>query len=181
MFLSAAVMLSAVQVFAQNVVTGTVTDDNGEPLIGAGVTYVGTTVGVVTDLDGKYSIERRPGETLQFSSIGMISSEVVVSDQKEINIRLETDNLVLEDAVVIGYGSLSRADLTGSVSSFKSEELAKTGSSNVVGALQGHVAGLNIDTLDLGVPVISMHAPYELISKADLYSAYQAFKTFNEN
>ena len=121
MFLSAAVMLSAVQVFAQNVVTGTVTDDNGEPLIGAGVTYVGTTVGVVTDLDGKYSIERRPGETLQFSSIGMISSEVVVSDQKEINIRLETDNLVLEDAVVIGYGSLSRADLTGSVSSFKSE------------------------------------------------------------
>ena len=144
MMLSAAVMLSTVTAFAQDVVTGTVTDDNGEPLIGAGVTYKGTTIGVVTDLDGRYSIERMPGETLQFSSIGMTSKEVQVSDQKEINVRLETDNLVLEDAVVIGYGTLSRSDLTGSVSSFKSEELAKTGSSIVVGALQGHVAGLNI-------------------------------------
>ena len=144
MMLSAVLMLSAVTAFAQDVVTGTVTDDNGEPLIGAGVTYKGTTIGVVTDLDGRYSIKRMPGETLQFSSIGMTSKEVQVSDQKEINVRLETDNLVLEDAVVIGYGTLSRSDLTGSVSSFKSEELAKTGSSNVVGALQGHVAGLNI-------------------------------------
>ena len=142
--LSAVVMMAALPAFAQDVVTGIVTDDNGEPLIGAGVTYVGTTVGVVTDLDGKYTIERRAGSTLQFSSIGMVSQEIQVSDQPEINVQLVTDNLVLEDAVVIGYGTLSRGDLTGSVSSFKSEELAKTGSSNVVSALQGHVAGLNI-------------------------------------
>ena len=142
--LSAVVMTAALPAFAQDVVTGTVTDDNGEPLIGAGVTYVGTTVGVVTDLDGKYTIERRAGSTLQFSSIGMVSQEIQVADQPEINVQLATDNLVLEDAVVIGYGTLSRGDLTGSVSSFKSEELAKTGSNNVISALQGHVAGLNI-------------------------------------
>ncbi len=144
LMLSAAVLALALPALGQDVVTGTVTDDTGEPMIGAGVTYKGTTIGVVTDLDGRYSIPRMPGEILQFSSVGMISQEVEVTNQREINIRLVTDNLLLEDAVVIGYGTLSRADLTGSVSSFKSEEIAKTGSRNVLGALQGHVAGLSI-------------------------------------
>lgn len=144
LMLPVALMLFSWSAFAQDTVTGTVTDDSGEPLIGAGVTYAGTTVGVITDMDGRYSIERRVGGTLQFSSIGVVSQEVKVSDQKEINVRLLTDNLLLEDAVVIGYGTLSRGDLTGSVSSFKAEELAKTGNSNLVGALQGQIAGLSI-------------------------------------
>lgn len=142
--LSAVLLVISLSAFAQNAITGTVVDENGEALIGAGVTYVGTNIGVVTDLDGKYSIERRTGATLQFSSIGVVTQEIKITDQTEINVRLLTDNLLLEDAVVIGYGTLSRGDLTGSVSSFKAEDLTKTGNNNLVGALQGQIAGLNI-------------------------------------
>ncbi len=142
--LSVAVLLLTAPAFAQDVVSGVVTDDSGEPLIGAGVTYKGTTVGVITDLDGRYEIKRMKGGTLQFSSIGMEIYEVVVGDQMEINARLAQDKMVLEDAVVIGYGSLSRRDLTGSVSSVKAEDLLKSASGNVVNSLQGQVAGLSI-------------------------------------
>ncbi len=144
LILSVTVLLLCVPAFAQDMVRGVVTDDMGEPLIGAGVTYEGTTVGVVTDLDGRYEIKRIVGGTLQFSSIGMETKTVTVSDQKEINTSLSQDKMVLEDAVVIGYGSLSRRDLTGSVSSIKSEDLLKSASGNVVSSLQGQVAGLSI-------------------------------------
>lgn len=139
-----AILSFPVAAFAQEVITGKVTDLGNEPLIGAGVTYVGTNVGVVTDIDGNYSIKKIAGGTLRFSSIGMKTEEVKVDKQTVIDIRLGGDDLVLDDAVVIGYGSLSRRDLTGSVSSVKADELSKTGSRNVVGALQGHVAGLSI-------------------------------------
>ena len=142
--LAAAVFIMTVPAFAQDVITGTVTDDSNEPLIGAGVTYAGTNVGVITDMDGNYSIKKIKGGVLQFSSIGMKTREVKIDGQNVVNITLSSDDLVLEDAVVIGYGSLSRRDLTGSVSSIKSDELTKSGSRNVVGALQGQVAGLSI-------------------------------------
>lgn len=130
--------------FAQDILTGTVLDDRGEPVIGGGVVYAGTDIGVVTDLDGHFSIKRLPGKTLSISSIGMETMEILVGDQNDITVRMKGDSEILEDAVVIGYGSLSRRDFTGSVSSFKSEELEKTGNKNVLGALQGQVAGLNI-------------------------------------
>lgn len=141
----------AFPVFAQDDLTGIVTDENGEPLIGAGVTYEGTDTGVVTDIDGKFSIRRISGKILQISSIGMETVNIEIGTQKELNVVMKADKLVIEDAVVIGYGSLSKRDFTGSVSSFKAEELTKTGSSNVFGALQGHVAGLNI-TAQSGEP-----------------------------
>ena len=134
----------SVNLYAQDVITGTVLDDRGEPVIGGGVVYVGTDIGVVTDIDGHFSIKRLPGKTLQFSSIGMQTMEIVIDKQTELNIKLKGDSLILEDAVVIGYGSLSKRDFTGSVSSFKAEDLAKTGNKNVIGALQGQVAGLSI-------------------------------------
>ena len=136
---------------AQDVITGKVTDSDNEPLVGAGVTYLGTEVGVITDIDGFYSIKKIAGGTLQFSSIGMKTEEVKVDRQTVIDVKLGRDELVLEDAVVIGYGSLSRRDLTGSVSSVKADELSKTGSRNLVGALQGQVAGLSI-TAQSGEP-----------------------------
>lgn len=142
--LAVAAFLLTVPAFAQDVITGTVTDDSNEPLIGAGVTYAGTNIGVITDMEGKYSIKKVKGGTLQFSSIGMKTQEVKIDGQSVVNITLSSDDLVIEDAVVIGYGSLSRRDLTGSVSSVKSDELTKSGSRNVVGALQGQVAGLSI-------------------------------------
>ncbi len=142
--LSLAMALLTFPVLAQDVVRGVVTDENGEPLIGVGVTYVGTTVGVITDVDGRYEIRRIPDGTLLFSSIGMESKEYPIKGQKTINVTLASDRLLIDDAVVIGYGSLSRRDLTGSVSSIKSEEILKSGSRNMLGALQGQVAGLSI-------------------------------------
>ncbi len=139
-----ALIISPCILSAQNKLTGKVTDSGNEPLIGVGVTYVGTDIGVITDMNGGYSIERKEGATLRFSSIGMKTQEVKVGKQSVIDIVLEDDSLVLDDAVVIGYGSLSRRDLTGSVSSIKSDELTKSGSRNLVGALQGQVAGLSI-------------------------------------
>lgn len=134
----------SVNLFAQDVISGTVLDDRGEPVIGGGVVYAGTNIGVTTDIDGRFTIQRMPGKTLQISSIGMETMEIVIDSQTELNVRLKGDSMILEDAVVIGYGSLSKRDFTGSVSSFKAEDLAKTGNRNVVGALQGQVAGLNI-------------------------------------
>lgn len=129
---------------AQDMVTGTVTDSDGNPLPGAGVVYAGTNVGTVTGIDGKYSIRSINGKKLSFSFYGMLQQDVEVDGRSVIDVVMKEDRLQLDDAVVIGYGSLSKRDFTGSVSSIKSDELAKTGSSNVFGALQGHVAGLSI-------------------------------------
>ena len=149
--LISAILSFSLTAVAQDVITGKVTDSGNEPLVGAGVTYLGTEVGVITDIDGFYSIKKIAGGILQFSSIGMKTEEVKVDKQKIIDVKLDRDELVLEDAVVIGYGSLSRRDLTGSVSSVKAGELSKTGSRNLVGALQGQVAGLSI-TAQSGEP-----------------------------
>ena len=149
--LISAILSFSLTAVAQDVITGKVKDSGNEPLVGAGVTYLGTEVGVITDIDGFYSIKKIAGGILQFSSIGMKTEEVKVDKQKIIDVKLDRDELVLEDAVVIGYGSLSRRDLTGSVSSVKADELSKTGSRNLVGALQGQVAGLSI-TAQSGEP-----------------------------
>lgn len=137
-------LLLPVLSYAQDQITGVVKDGNGEPLGGVGVVYKSTTTGALTNSDGTYSIKRITGGTLEFSFFGMETQYVEVKNQSVINIVMNEDRMLLEDAVVIGYGSLSRRDLTGSVSSMKSDELVKTGSSNVFGALQGHVAGLSI-------------------------------------
>ena len=130
---------------AQNTVKGNVTDPSGAPLVGATVIIVeDNTKGTFTNADGDFEINVPQGNSLQISSIGYKTSTVKIGSQTNLKIVLAEDLNQLEDVVVIGYGTLSRGDLTGSVSSFKSEELAKTGSSNVVSALQGHVAGLNI-------------------------------------
>ncbi len=137
--------LLSLAAYAQgNLVGGTVTDSEGNPLPGVGVVYNGTNTGTVTDNDGRFSIKAIKGKTLSFSFYGMQTMEIVVGDSSVMDVVMEEDRLLLDDAVVIGYGSLSRRDLTGSVSSVKADELVKTGSSNVFGALQGHVAGLNI-------------------------------------
>ncbi|MGN0188851.1 MAG: SusC/RagA family TonB-linked outer membrane protein, partial [Candidatus Cryptobacteroides sp.] len=129
---------------AQDVLRGVVTDSSGEPLAGVGVTYRGTNVGDVTDADGRYSIKRISGRKLNFTFFGMVSQDILVEGQSTIDVVMAEDRLVIDDAVVIGYGSLSKRDLTSSVSSVKAEDLARTGSSSMVNALQGQVAGLSI-------------------------------------
>jgi len=126
---------------AQTII-GTVTAD-GDPLPGASVSVKGTSVGVSTDFDGKYSINAKKGATLIFSYVGFSTKEMVVGNQKTINITLSTDNK-LDEVVVIGYGAQRKSDLTGSVSSVKAEEIVQTPVSRVDQALQGRATGVQV-------------------------------------
>ncbi|MBQ7269330.1 MAG: TonB-dependent receptor [Bacteroidales bacterium] len=125
-------------------VTGKVTEAGGEPVIGAAVFWEGTSVATMTDYDGNYKIPFQKGKKLVINLIGMKDVVLAPSAPGTFNVTMQTDDMRLEDAVVIGYGTQARKDLTGSISSVSSEELRKSGSSNVVGALQGRVAGLSI-------------------------------------
>ncbi len=128
----------------QETVSGKVYDNDGMALPGVAVYYDGTATGTTTDADGAYSIRKIKGKTLIFNCYGMKEERVAVKDRNLIDIFMTIDSMVLDDAVVIGYGTISRKDLTGSVASVKAEEIMKTGSNNALGALQGHVAGLSI-------------------------------------
>lgn len=128
------------------VVTGTIVDPSGMPVIGANVMVKGTTNGTITDMDGKFSLEVEEGAILQISYIGYANQEIKVGDQKTLSIALKEDAEALDELVVVGYGTMKRKDFTGSVSSLKLEDSPVSLSSNVnaLGVLKGNVAGLDI-------------------------------------
>lgn len=136
------------KVIAQDfTVNGKVVDDQGVEIIGANITIKGQKgVGTITDIDGLYSlpIKNPLKDVLIISYIGMKTQEVAVKQQKNIDVTLIPDNNVLDEVVVIGYGTTKRSDLTGSVVSVKSEVLMQTATSDVATALAGRVAGVNI-------------------------------------
>lgn len=132
--------------FAQTA-TGLVKDKTGEPIIGANVLVKGTTNGTITDLDGKFSITNVPnGSTLVASYIGYLTKEV--KSGTNVVITLEEDNKTLDEVVVIGYQTVRRKDLTGSVASVNGESIAAMPVSNVAQAMQGKLPGVNITTQD---------------------------------
>ena len=145
--LVAAITLS---VSAQNVtVKGTVKDKTGETVIGASVVEKGNTGnGTITDIDGNFSISVPSNATLVFSYVGMKTQEVAVNGKSVVNVTMEDDSQALEEVVVIGYGTVSKRDLTGSVASVKSEELAAVPVTNVSEALTGKMAGVQITTTE---------------------------------
>src|SRR5690606_10671617 len=104
----------------------------------------GTTLGTVSDLDGKYSLSVPEGATLVFTFIGYLTQRVQVGNQTVVDIRMVEDASSLEEVVVVGYGTQRRSDLTGSVASIKAEELAAYPAINAVQALQGRAAGVQI-------------------------------------
>ena len=121
----------SIPLFAQEQkVRGTVTDTDNQPVAGAVVYYEGTNTSSVTDSDGKYEIYAKKGKSLVFSYFGMKDVRIMMNGQTICDVIMEPDEMVLEDAVVIGYGSVSRRDLTGSVTSVKADELKKAGNSN---------------------------------------------------
>lgn len=140
-------LLSASQAFAQRniTVTGTVTDDQNQPLIGVGVIQKGTTNGQATDVNGKYTLILPEGATIVFSSIGFKSQEIV-ADKAVINVSLSTDTQILEETVVVGYGVQRKSDITGAISQVKSEDLKNRSITTVDGGLQGKTAGVQIVT-----------------------------------
>ena len=138
-------LLSASQAFAQRniTVTGTVTDDQNQPLIGVGVIQKGTTNGQATDVNGKYTLTLPEGATIVFSSIGFKSQEIV-ADKAVINVSLATDTQVLEETVVVGYGVQKKRDLTGAISQVGSADIESRTITNVEQALQGKTAGVTV-------------------------------------
>lgn len=133
------------EVFQERTITGTVTsaeDNSGLP--GVSVIVKGTSVGTVTDIEGAYTLGVPNNSTLVFSYVGFVSEEVVVGNQSVVDIVLTPDLTQLEEIVVVGYGTVKKSDLTGSVSSVKSEELTAYPALGTVQALQGRAAGVQI-------------------------------------
>lgn len=128
----------------QNIVKGIVTDNDGIPLAGVTITIVGTTSGVISNNDGSYFIEAASTDKLAFSFIGMETQEIVVGNQTTINVSLNEDTRVLEEVVVIGYGSVKKKDLTGAVSSLDGDELAVRRTTQTSTALQGVLPGVTV-------------------------------------
>ena len=125
-------------------VTGIVRDANGEPIPGVTVSVAGSTVGTVSDLEGKYSLSVPEGSTLVFSFIGFETQSVAVGDRSIVDVVLAEDLQNLDEVVVIGYGTTKKVNLTGSVSTIGAQELNKRPSPNVQNLLQGKVSGLQI-------------------------------------
>ncbi len=138
----ASLLLGMSAVMAQNTkVTGQVLDENGEPVIGASVLVKGTTVGTITDFDGKFSLEvPSNGKSLEISYVGMKKVEVkVASNVKAV---LETDSQALDEVMVVAYGTAKKSAFTGSAAAIKSEKIGQRQTSNVTNALAGQVAGV---------------------------------------
>jgi TonB-linked SusC/RagA family outer membrane protein len=130
---------------AQSVrVKGTVTDEGGTTMVGVNVVIQGTTIGVITDADGKYQIDADSKSVLSFSFIGYKTQDVLVGNRKDINVKLLPDNLQVEEVVVVGYGFQRKEAVTGSVASIKGEVIRDVPSSNITQALQGRVAGVEM-------------------------------------
>lgn len=138
----------SVQVYAQNItVSGTVNDNMG-PIIGANVIEKGTTNGVITDMDGKFTLTVSKGATLQISYIGFTTQEIKVGNQTVFNIQLSEDTQALDEVVVVGYGSQRKSDLTGGIVAVGEEKLQMVTTNNLLDKLAGQVPGLKITTTD---------------------------------
>ena len=145
LFLTACFLLIGTAAFSQeHTVTGVVTDSFKEPLIGVSIVVQGTNTGVVTGLDGDYSIQVPADATLEFSYVGMEKQSIKVGNRNVINVQMKEDSQMLAETVVIGYGSAKKRDLTGSITNIKGDEIANKPVANPLSALQGKVAGVQI-------------------------------------
>ena len=134
----------------QKVVHGVVEDLEGNPMPGVSVTVEGTTIGTITDVDGKYEITTQDGKKLVFSFVGMKSEKVEVGKKSVINIRLKEDAVMLQEVVAIGYGTKTRATTTGAVDLVNSDKLMNRPVTNTAELLQGVVPGMEIRRTNQG-------------------------------
>lgn len=145
-FFTAMALLVSVLASAQNItVTGVVKDaTTGEPLPGAAILVKGTPDGVVADLDGNYSINVPANATLGFTTIGYKDAEIAVNGRTVVNVNLEPDNEMLEETIVVAYGTQKKSSFVGSATQLSGEKLKKMQSTNVGKALEGAVAGVQV-------------------------------------
>nr|WP_320059404.1 TonB-dependent receptor [uncultured Bacteroides sp.] len=125
-------------------INGNVVDENGEALIGVSILVKGTTNGIITDLDGNFTLDVPADATLIVSYVGYKKQEIKVGNQQKLSITMLSDNKLLDEVVVVGYGVVKKSDLTGSVGSVKAENISAKGSTSLMESLQGQVAGVNI-------------------------------------
>lgn len=128
----------------QRTVTGVVSDNYGDPVIGANVFVKGTTNGIITDIEGRFSLNVESGSVLVVSYIGYQTQEIVIGEKRELSVTLLEDMQMLDDVVVIGFGSQKKVNLTGAVSNVDSKAFEGRATSNAAQALQGVMPGLNI-------------------------------------
>jgi len=138
-------------VFAQDAISGTITDSSGTPLPSVSVLVQGTTVGTSTDFDGNYKIKASQGDVLIVSYLGFKTQKVTIGKSTAYNLSLEEDAAELEEIVVVGYGTQRKSDLTGAVGVIKSESLVEAPVGSASQLLAGRVAGL-VTTQESGVP-----------------------------
>ena len=137
--------------YAQSTIKGTVNDELGEPIIGASVKVQGTNDGTITDINGSFAVKAASNATLNISYVGYLSQSVKVAGKSEINVVLKEDAQMLNDVVVIGYGTMKKSDITGSVVSVNTEDMMKRAPVNVAQGLQGAAPGV-IVTMQDGSP-----------------------------
>ncbi len=139
-------------VLAQNItVTGTVTDATGEGLPGVNITPAGQTMGVITNIDGLYSIQVPSNSSLTFKYVGYTDQTVSVNGRTRIDVVLQEDSRTLDDVVVVGYGSMKKSDITGSVASVDAADMMKRIPTNIAQGLQGAAPGVMV-TMQDGAP-----------------------------
>ena len=133
------------QVGDGRIIKGTILDATGMPVIGANVMVKGTTNGTITDMDGKFSLEVDKSAILVVSYIGYANQEIKVGNQNTLSITMKEDAEALDELVVVGYGTVKKSDLTGSVGSVSMEDVNKVGITSADRALQGQVAGVQVN------------------------------------
>jgi len=129
----------------ENSISGKVTDEDGQPLPGVAIVIKGTSNGTVTDVNGNYTITNVTKDAiLQLSFVGMKTQEVSVNSQSTINVTMVVDSIGLDEIITVGYSTVKKRDVTGSISSINSKELAKTGTTTLAQAIQGKTSGILI-------------------------------------
>ena len=136
---------------AQSIVKGTVNDEAGEPVIGATVKVQGSQTGAITDFNGNFSVQAASNATLEISYVGYLTQKVKVAGQNNITVVLKEDAQMLNDVVVIGYGTMKKSDISGSVATINKEQMERKVPVNIAQALQGAAAGVMVTNQD-GAP-----------------------------
>lgn len=134
----------------KRIITGIIKDASG-PIIGVNIIEKGTSNGTISDFDGKFILQIPENATLVITYVGYLTQEIKVTNQKNLNITMKEDTQTLDELVVVGYGTVKKSDLTGSVSSVKAEDISKIATNSPVAALQGRAAGVSV-SLGSGSP-----------------------------
>ena len=128
----------------KKIVTGTITDNTGEAVIGANVVEQGTTNGVISDIDGKFSLNVANNATLNISYIGYVAQQVSVAGKTTVDVILQDDTQALEEVVIVGYGTMRKSDVTGAISVASGKDILASPKFNALDGLKGKAAGVNV-------------------------------------